>query len=89
MGFSEREVSNRVYVNSNYIKYITKIITVATEGKRLPLPLVWQFPKSGLHHWPELPQTLVTLQINRPPLQVQNEGADYHYNDGPHGCEVI
>jgi hypothetical protein len=33
-----------------HIGYITKIITLVREGVR-----VWQFPKSRLHHWPELP----------------------------------
>jgi len=58
------------------------------EGKRLPLALVWQFPKSRLHHWPEVPQALVNSKINQLTLQVQNEGADYQYSNGPNGCEV-
>ena len=61
---------------------------MAREGKRLPLALVWQIPKSRVHHWLELPQTLINSKINRPTLHVQNEGADYKYIDGPHGCEV-
>ena len=27
-------------------------------------------------------------KINYPTFQVQNEGADCEYSDGPHGCEV-
>ena len=61
---------------------------MSREGEKLPLALVWQFLKSRLHHWPELPPTLFNPKINHPTLQVQYEGPDCRYSDGPHGCEV-
>jgi hypothetical protein len=50
---------------------------MAREGKKLPLALVGQLPKSRLHHCPQLPQTFVKPKINDRNLQVQNECADY------------
>ena len=58
------------------------------ERKKLPMALVWQFFKSGVHHWPELQQTFFIPKIIHPTLQVQNEVAEYQYSDGPHGCVV-
>jgi len=54
----------------------------------LLVALIWQFPKFRLHHWPELPQTLVDPKINYPTLRVQHEGAEGQHRDGSHGCEV-
>jgi hypothetical protein len=48
----------------------------------------YKFPKPKRHHWPEQPLTLVKSKVNHPTLLVQDEGADYWYGDGPHGCEV-
>jgi len=31
---------------------------------------------------------LVISKVNHPTLQMQNEGEECHYGDGPHGCEV-
>ena len=43
------------------------------EGAGMPIAQVWQFPKTRLHHWPQLPQTLINWKINHSTLQVQNE----------------
>jgi len=80
-------------------KWIPKIIHSKTKwqlkkrgwGRSLsevPSVLNYRFPKPKSHHWPEQPWSLVNSEVNQPTLLMKDEGADYQYNDRPHGCKV-